>query len=513
VRHCAGRWPVRALLAGAVVLTAIGTGAQPSGVVARVTSVVVWTLDAAEFQRLTPAARMSLEQAGIRIDAQARTLQSPELALAGHWLEFRGSSKRRHPIDIDGYVRLAERPPDATRVNVFAQVADKEPVGVLDDIVLVPEGQTPPATVLKLSYEPPDHMNSGEPLQPITGPPDGPRLAALSPPEVLRALFQPLPACRKRTPCGPVGSAGANARGCCLDYNGFLGDGQPYVREGLCHGAAILNFINSTCFQWTFLKRGRPCLLERAILQVAGKTCYLNHRFRNCQNMDETDFDVTPPSASIRFGQEATFAVRNNTPGNSTCFAFLAKPQASAKLARATTTLRASAACGDYELDHFDSKRHHESSAVKFQAPKKPPKKKCSEQYRVAAFGGGLTRLFNVEVSRPSCGFKFKGVKHAWQCGTATGNATYSGRVCGDPLQAEWDVNWKSSNSVTGSNQGTVKQRFSETGETNQALTFYFIPGDAPQVRIVGKYIGAGGCGATLTATAEVDIDDTCPPP
>ena len=43
-------------------------------------------------------------------------------------------------------------------------------------------------------------------------------------------------------------------------------------------------------------------------------TCWENHKFRNCQNLDEDGFEVGPRSLVVRCGESATIQVGNNTP-------------------------------------------------------------------------------------------------------------------------------------------------------------------------------------------------------
>jgi hypothetical protein len=238
-------------------------GAQPAGFVARVTSVVVWTLDEDQFHQLTAAKRAELQQKGIQIREPERTLQSPELGLAGHWLQFKNFGPKRYPTDIDGYLHVPTIPPMTTNVPVFAQVGDKKQIGILDKITFVPEGQTPPASVLKLTYTPPVNMNPPQPPDSPSSPHADDEWAGASTARVaslgegadsspgLNALLQPPPPlpphCDKRKRCAAASSTGANAApGCCLDYDGAIGDGEPYLRSGNCGAKGYLNFLEST---------------------------------------------------------------------------------------------------------------------------------------------------------------------------------------------------------------------------------------------------------------------------
>src|SRR5262249_37442291 len=151
------------------------------------------------------------------------------------------------------------------------QVYDTKPLGVIPKVLFVPEGQSPPPSVLRLRFRrgvPPKKKTAKDDGHAhfFSGYPDSSREIESSPSKFFAARAQPfllqpdvtlpydLPAlCETvslflgfvgqmntnegggrscaRSACAPAGSAATNRKGCCLDYNGPLLDGKPYNRK------------------------------------------------------------------------------------------------------------------------------------------------------------------------------------------------------------------------------------------------------------------------------------------
>jgi hypothetical protein len=372
--------------------------AQPH--MAHLTSVVKMPVDPQVLAELTPANRAILMSRGVVVTPTG--FQSATLPLVGYWLRF---GQARYVTDANGIVRLPGPPSTTRNIKLYRSASDRRPLTVIPQVSVVPLGQPPVTTVVTIEYGLPRDMDSRDRIR--AGPPRPPL-----PIEVLTCH----PA---RAACPRVGTPGANAKGCCLDYDAPfpIGDGQPYNREGTspeCMKQGYVNFIMSTCFAWTFVTRSRACFLEKAILQVVGPTCYQNHKHRNCQTLSETDFSINPISHTMGYGEKFQFTVRNNTPSNSTCLQVTGPGKIDLKIADGRGRLVKSQWCvetlgshlpiwvnvGGYEIHHYSdsAKKHYEDVNLVFTSPKSEHEP-CSEQdYLLTASTNGLGGLLNIKV-------------------------------------------------------------------------------------------------------------------
>jgi hypothetical protein len=163
------------------------------------------------------------------------------------------------------------------------------------------------------------------------------------------------------------------------------------------------------------VKSDRPCLFEAAFFP-GDPSCWPKHKYRNCQNLDEDDFSLSPGAAIVRPLGSAPLTVRNNTPANSTRLLVLGPPGAALRLASGGASLRAVVPGYYYVLRHYDdtARTHAESVTVDFVAPANPPGV-CLSDYRVLALGGGWIARTDVTVTTGS------GNGQCW-----TGNITFS---------------------------------------------------------------------------------------
>lgn len=428
------------LCAVLVAFVAAPLAAQPAASVAWVSSVVQYPLEAAELDSLPPEVIARLEAAGMTLNRAARRLESPELPLVGFWFEL-GPNGRRFMTDERGYLETPTARP-ATNVKVYAQAYDLLPVAVVPSIRFVPEGQEPSPTLLTFEYRPIANM-SPEADVPIADLKLDHRSVGAG---IMKALFQfpsptPPASCVLAYPRGvtfehrPIADLKLNHRSvgarimkalfpfstppascvlacprgaCCLDYDAPHGNHVRYKRPTpvTCGTPAVYNFIDSTCYGWTFFKPVRACLLEKAILQFVGPACVTNHKYRYCQTMDEKAFAVSPATSTVASGARVEIAVRNRTPGNTTCVSFNRNPGSAGAMelrAGAPRVVR-SAACGGYELEHFDDrgKKHINDAKVVFKAPVLPANA-CEETFVIALASGGIDKTSTIKVTNPTC--------------------------------------------------------------------------------------------------------------
>jgi hypothetical protein len=98
--------------------------------------------------------------------------------------------------------------------------------------------------------------------------------------------------------------------GCCLDYTNPDGDKTKYKTEqsAHCETQRIKNFFFSTCASWT-IGPHIECWNEGGVQKFLGGTgssCWENHKYRNCQQMDTRglSFKVSPIYTSDEISQE-----------------------------------------------------------------------------------------------------------------------------------------------------------------------------------------------------------------
>jgi hypothetical protein len=493
--------------------------AQPSAYIARVTSVVVWKLSDAEFQAITPEVRAALERDGTKIVDQDQTLQSRELPLVGYWLEFPELGTRRFQTDKEGYLRVPAKPTVTTDVKVFEEALDTDTFAVLSAITFVPEGETPPASVLRLRYQMPPNMSPPDQAPPVeqaaadTGRTAGPLrlfanlLADTAVTMPLSTTAQPPP-----TRCPPIicdPKLKSATKGCCLDYDGPMTDGKRYKdKPPACGQLKVQNFLGSTCYKWTFDATRKPCLNEGAIWLVEGPACFINHKFRYCQMMDESDFRGGAAPPTIKFNETTRINVRNRTSSNVSTLRFIERPQKTAVLAASGPTKLIPWSDEDgYTLEHFDATRHYEDASVTFKAPAKPVGEKCSEIYKILMTGG--THLIAdpegtvaIRVKRSPCGYEFTGLRVEWETQArvdhgwrtlATQSVEFSGRVCGDPSTSIWWLKERISGSPVGRSNAPIADTRNEV-PWKMTPSGVLVPGAAPVslVRIELKFVPGG---------------------
>lgn len=354
------------------------SGGRAGRYVGKLTSVVAWKMADAEFAHLSPVTRATLQQQGMTLDETTKTIVSNELPLQGHWVRI---GDRFCMTDKDGLFVVDGNVPDAGTARVFSETDAPTAEGEFPISSLVPEGQTPGSVRLTLDYHASSVTKATSRAQAA---PDG---------------------CPLKEACLPAHHPDGNDKACRLDYNGPDGDSLPRVR-GLggsddCVSKSSDNYIDSTCFHWTFAAPGRPCLGEGPDVDE-GMTCWKNHKYRNCQNMGEDDLNLTP-KIKVPLGGQVTFTLRNNTPANNTMLLWQEKnvpgslaldpsaPSSEARLEKLS---------GAQFVYHYNEARqeHYEDVKLVYTAPTSLPDGKTAETYHLEALAGGYRVVCEVVV-------------------------------------------------------------------------------------------------------------------
>lgn len=296
---------------------------------------------------LTPDQRAELEMDGALVDDATNTLVFPPAPLKGRFIK---AGDRYILSDEDGLFRIPSLPNSATELEMYRDVlggAARLTAFAIDPAGYNADDQTAPDHVYSVQLPLPGEMN---PEENSTQAVNFERLSCSDGHEEHRILSD---GCSDR--CNADDPAVVeNRKGCCQDYNGNLpfADMQPRNRKDpspSCQAKAYLNFPNSTCAKWSTGQLGSACQNEvayqcfvhkgskqcssdpprckstadcpDATLCRGGKcnypNCYINHRYRNCQNLDSSALKVTP-SGAVEIAQGASIEIKflNNTEAN-----------------------------------------------------------------------------------------------------------------------------------------------------------------------------------------------------
>jgi hypothetical protein len=361
---------------------------------------------------------------GFQIDDEHDTLIGQQSGLAGYWVKIVGHNEW-FMTDRNGNFRIPELPTDAAALAFYQQLSDTDPE------VTFPLNRvgSPPVYTLKIKLPIPGEMNEQPVLsssllgeQPNKGPDACSQLG--SPPgckpQVGKCVVD-TDSCECRCNADSAAAkANAGPLGCCQDYNGPLGDKLPRSRlssSAICVSKAkFLNFPGSTCAVWsTPLRRNSPCHNEAAYQcvqpllllnykdckQKKFHICWIEHKYRNCQNMNEDDFSISP-NHNIKIPPNSTFKmhVRNDTPDNDS---IVSVSNGNLRLATSGPTL-ASLGKGTWDLQHYSDRqtKHYEDVDLVFTAPTLPAGV-CSETVVFNALGGGFDLSANIRVVDPNC--------------------------------------------------------------------------------------------------------------
>jgi hypothetical protein len=372
---------------------------------------------------LSAAQQELFHDEGFQIDDEHDTLIGQQSGLAGYWVKIVGHDGW-FMTDRNGNFRIPELPTDAATLAFYQQLSDTDPE------VTFPLNRvgSPPVYTLEIKLPIPGEMNE----QPVLGssflgelPNKGPDACSQlgSPPGCKPQAGKCVvdtDSCECRCNADSAAAkANAGPPGCCQDYNGPLGDKLPRSRHSssaeCVRTAELRNFPGSTCFVWsTNLRRNRPChkevayqcappLLLTHFKECAEKqfnTCWIEHKYRNCQNMNEDDFSISPHH-NIKIPPKSTLKmhVRNNTAANET---EVSVSNGNLRLATSGPVLL-SFGKGNFNLEHYSNpqKKHYEDVDLVFTAPTLPPGV-CSETVVFNAKGGGFDLSANIRVVDPN---------------------------------------------------------------------------------------------------------------
>jgi len=399
---------------------------QAPGFVAQIMFQIDQILGEDEMKQLSSQQSQELEkQTGATLVTAEHLLRFPPRPAIGYWLEV---SDRRYMVDTDGVINIPHLPAVTSEFALFAQLGDEEPYAVLPSVEFVPADQPLKPTVFKLIQKLPVSMNPNSESASLrheifANQLSDATLTEFAPPHFLHggacfkeasfaspvaAIYDSIPdRCRKRKACGA-----GNKSPCCLDYDGPKGDGRPINRGNGpdCMAIGLVFFADSTCGIWTYKKLA--CANESALpwnnlnpLRPA-PSCWYNHKYRNCQNLDENDFHLTPTSAFIHFGEGTDLVLRNNTAGNSSCLAISGDVPRPFLQLQSNGTLLHWPKCGGYRADHYgdNSQQHYEDMKVRLTALPPPSSDTCKATYKVVASSGGKTAKSTIVATNPNCG-------------------------------------------------------------------------------------------------------------
>jgi hypothetical protein len=320
--------------------------------VGRLTFSVRWILPADLFDALKPEDRIGLTSHGVTLDDTQHALVMQTNGMPGYWIvmgdqRVMTDTNGNFAIDIpygmtNGYVVSRPGEPHTHAELTFSANQLSEP------------GQ--PVVPLVLQYQHSGEFDMDDPLAAVSTQSRA-RLADII--------------------CGNPAVRVGNSTACCLDYNGYIPTDCKGKRE---LEVAITHYIGSTCHK---LVTAGLCAREWNALQfvsvpfppfvipfapLSGPSCFVNHRYRNCQNIDNS-FSITPDVNEITSGGTFTLKVHNNTWANET---ILTVPEGDLT----GDQLVASASPRQRELQHWTespSREHLEDCTITFVDSKKSP--------------------------------------------------------------------------------------------------------------------------------------------
>lgn len=388
-------WTPAALLAASLAASPLlngcgGGGGGASGLIGRLVTRMEWTVPPDTYALLTPANITALKASGATV-ANGKITMADRPAL-GRWIVL-GNLKLM--TDRGGYFRLPAIPVGVTQGQVLHNRTDTVPEATFPVSSIVPATQTPTPVVITAAFSTIGDMN-----------PPGKGVLRGAAEQIVDAVSRGI--CPMRTPCLPITDPEANANACCLDYDGTAGDGQPRDRNTLlqpCFAMAHLNWVFSTCYNWSFNggENGGPdCSNEAAYTEGRGPGCWLNHKYRNCQSLDKSDFQVTLDKTTILTGEKAIITISNNTPANETVLNFQEGNDALGKY----VVTGPSGADGFPDPDnnlivtHYSDANtvHFRQVTVEYTAPDKLPNNAKQATFHLQAQAYGITLIEPITV-------------------------------------------------------------------------------------------------------------------
>lgn len=324
-----------------------------------------WTLPAEVYASLTPIQRRGMTTGhGVFFDDAEHAILMRTNALPGYWIVM---GDQRVMSDTNGNF-VIDVPHGITNGFAVAQYGYRstQAEAVFTTEHLAPVGGKALPILVRFERRGGLHMDGDLPA--LAG---SPGLAGIHLTEV-----------RYGNPAVHVG----NSKACCLDYDGYL--------PSDCKGAedtaeAVSHYIGSTCHK---LVEAGLCSREWNALRFAyglpyapltGPSCFENHKFRNCQNIDET-FAI---SSSGESENGSLLRVHNNTRANETLLTV-----SSGKLIG--EGVQPGLAPGTFWLVHYDTMRHLNDLVVTYVPDSATP----STTFQIKAEAGGQTRILTLAM-------------------------------------------------------------------------------------------------------------------
>jgi hypothetical protein len=325
------------------------------------------------FASLSTADRNALTALGVQISGG--TLVFPDRPVAGEWVELSG---KRYMTAQDGSLVVGTSALAGT-ASVYRQLTDARATGTFPAAGAFVASGAPPVTVIQRTLSPVGPMNNEED-------PDTRSRAAECCTDASGAKVADAKARATRVGCTERDTAACagNAAPCCLDYDNPLGNHKAYFRsigekEGgvlpiptLCGLAAMYNFLNSTCYNWSFGLGGLEvaCDNEKAFHPGDDRSpsCYQNHRYRNCQHLETEGFSVdSQDGTTVRPGETVRIRIYNNTKANES--GVVIRPDESNAKGKLSGD-----GLDNEVLRHYDDgqRRHYEERILTYTAPQLP---------------------------------------------------------------------------------------------------------------------------------------------
>lgn len=343
--------------------------------VGRLAFTIAWILPSEIYSKVSLNNRQELAALGISFNDQEHALQSPTNAAAGEWIAL---GDQRVMADSNGNFQI-DVPAGVT--NGFALRAASERSTQAEASFNVNQlalpGQTPVPILLRYVREGMPNMNSSLPPASISSAAD--------------------------KICGDVCSRIGNLSPCCLDYDGFVNDGCRYFTGAY---ERLIRYFGSTCWRFTSSLRCANELTSQSFIPFfRGPGCFVNHKYRNCQNIVENDLLIVASKVTVACGESIALHVRNNTWANETVLALRsATLKAPGRLAGQRLNLSMWA---PFVLLHYDDnlKKHVEDSVIQYIAPTREEMGPgmVEEKIQISAFAAGEERMIEITVSCGNC--------------------------------------------------------------------------------------------------------------
>jgi formylglycine-generating enzyme required for sulfatase activity len=356
---------------------------------------VKWVLPEKDYDILTPPQKVDMSRIyNVSFDDGAHTILMATNALPGYWVVM---GDQKVMSDTNGNFSI-DVPHGLSNGFVVPRNGDRSTLAValftMDQ--LRPIGGAAPPIFVRFQRTGGLHMD-GESV--VGG--SGPRLAGVQLADVL---------------CGNPAAHVGNSEACCLDYDGYL----PSDCKGAEDAATALpGYLGSTCYrlvneglcinEWNALRfpDGVPTWPGRG----RGPSCFDNHKYRNCQNVNmnpNAAFTMSASALTVRCGESLDLTIYNNSPANET---ELCLEPFSSRSVGTLSGIRVISASSpqSFTLRHYEENVprpfHVENDTIQYTAPSPEEMEPGVEEIaiRVRARANGVERTLDIRVSCGNC--------------------------------------------------------------------------------------------------------------